>query len=545
MATASGGRWFYAQGNQRLGPVELDRLVDLIATGRLPATTLVWRHGLGEWKPAGSLRELADHLPPPLPGGSARPVTAAAPAPTLADTPRIAELRRRLEDEAQWRAFPQLVDELRKQKRLDEALQVCRAGLQKHPDYRLARIALAHVLMDQGELAPAQLELQTVLDGAPENVVAGRLLGECLEIQGDPQAALLAYKATMVFAPRDPLLLGRVRALGGEPAASEVEEPGAAEPESEAAEQPATPAATAEAPLPGVAEREEDSRPIPLVSADDEFELERPGSAARVVKAKALPAQAPPPFGAEDPSYWPTRSLAENDVPDLLHALHQRRWSGTLALAYMGQVKSIMVHDGRPIFASSSKDDRLGDLLLRRGRISLQQYLDASQAVTRGKRLGSILVEQGALEPADLVSVVLEHTQEVIYSVFRWAEGFYRLRDGLDGEETITLDMTTPDIILEGVRRVEAWSQIERGIGGIEARYERVAEWERQAEQMTLTPETRALLAEHQGVKSVREICQQASMLSDFELCRTVWAFRVIGVLRAVPPEIAPSGPPA
>jgi tetratricopeptide (TPR) repeat protein len=547
---ASGGRWFYAQGDKRHGPIELDPLVDLIVTGQLPAATLVWRHGMSEWIAAFNTPEIAGHLPPPLPGtGAAAPAPVAGPTPTRpqpaaapaapaappppVDTPRIAELRRRLADEAHWRAFPQLVDELRKEKRVDEALQVCRSGLQKHPDYRLARIALAHVLMDRGEHAESQRELQGVLDSAPENLVAGRLLGECLEIQGDTRAALLAYKATMVFAPRDPQLLSRVRALGGEPAASEVAPDPA--PEAGAAEPPPA----AEAPPLRDPAREEDSRPIPLVPAEDEFELERPGDAVRVVKAAKVAAQTP--FTAEDPSYWPTRSLAENDFPDLIQALHQRHWTGTMALTHMGQVKSVMVNEGRLVFASSSsKDDRLGDLLLRRGRISLQQYLDASQAVTKGKRLGSVLVEQGALEPADLVKVVVEHTQEVIYSVFQWVDGFYRLKDGLEGEEKITLRMSTPDVILEGIRRIDAWSRIERGIGGIDARYERAQDWEKEAKQMMLTSETRALLVEHQGIKSVREICQQASMLSDFELCRTVWAFRVIGVLRPVPPEIAP-----
>lgn len=556
MSAGGAGRWFYAQGEKRLGPVELDPLVEMIVTGRLPTTTLVWRHGLAEWTAAARVPEIAGHLPPPLPGGPAASGTAvsrpsadrppqpaepaaAAPAapPTPTDTPRIAELRRRLADEAQWRAFPQLVDELRKEKRLDEALQVCREGLKKHADYRLARIALSHVLMDRGDVAEAQRELQAVLDSAPENLVAGRLLGACLEVQGDARAALLAYKATLVFAPRDPHLLARVRALGGELPASDAAFEPAEPPPPVPAPAPEEPGQASAPPEPPAA-REEDSRPIPLVPAEDEFELERPGDASRVVKAADVAAQTP--FTADDPAYWPTRSLAENDFPDLIQALHQRRWTGTMSLTHMGQVKSVMVHEGRLVFASSSsKDDRLGDLLLRRGRISLQQYLDASAAVGKGKRLGGVLVQQGALEPADLVKVVVEHTQEVIYSVFQWVEGFYRLKDGLEGQEKITLKMSTPDIILEGIRRIEAWSRIERGIGGIDCRYERLEDWQKEAKQMTLTPETLAVLAEHEGVKSVREICQQASMLSDFELCRTVWAFRVIGVLRPVPPELA------
>lgn len=529
MSTAAVQRWFYAYGEKRLGPVELVPLVDMIVTGQLPPATLVWRHGLGEWIAAANVPEIAGHLPPPLPGapapvapapGPPTPAPAASPQPPARETPaapapppptdtvRIAELRLRLRDAAQWRAFPQLVDELRKEKRLDDALTVCRDGLKKHPDYRLARIALAHLLMDRGELLDAQKELQAVLDSAPENLAAGRLFGECLETQGDPRAALLAYKATLVFAPRDPQLLERVRALGGEPAPSdEAEEPAEEKPATGAAEE--TPAAAAAPDCEGGAEEateraasgvgvEDDVKPIPLVPADEEFELERPGDSVRVVKAVNAAAQAP--FSSDDPAYWATRSLAENDFPDLVQAQHQRRWTGTMSLTHMGQVKSVMVQDGRLVFASSSsKDDRLGDLLLRRGRITLPQYLDASQAVGQGKRLGTVLVEQGALDPTDLVGVVVEHTQEVIYSVFQWTEGFYRLKDGLDGQEKITLKMSTPDIILEGVRRIEAWSRIERGIGGIDARYERAQDWQREMKQMTLPAERLALLSEHEG----------------------------------------------
>jgi hypothetical protein len=215
-----------------------------------------------------------------------------------------------------------------------------------------------------------------------------------------------------------------------------------------------------------------------------------------------------------------------------------------MALTQLGQVKSVMVQDGRLVFASSSsKDDRLGELLLRRGRITLQQYYDAGKAIGQGKRLGAALVEQGALPPEELVKAVVEHTQEVIYSVFQWTEGFYRLKDGLAGEESITLKMSTPDVILEGIRRIEAWSRIERGVGGLDARYERASEWQKEMKQVTLAPEKLALLQEHEGVKSVREVCQGATMLSDFEVCRTLWAFRVIGVLRPLPPELEP--PPA
>jgi tetratricopeptide (TPR) repeat protein len=576
MAAGAAGRWFYADGDKRTGPVGLEALVELIVTGQLPASTLVWRHGLAAWTAAADVAEVADHLPPPLPGGAAiaaepapepPPLPQAPAAPSLPeaeaqvpDTPRLLELRQRLTDEANWRAFPQLADELRKLGRLDEAVAVCRDGLRKHPDYRLARVALAQVLLDRGDLEDARQELQVVLESAPSNVVAGRLLGDCLDRLGDSRAALLAYKAALAFAPRDPLLLDRVRELEGGPAPGDESD----EPEKGAQEEAAAPGgapdtwdgepAGAGPPDPQAegepteqardqdageadAEEEDDVKPIPVVPADEEFEIERPGHGVRIVRAATVPANTP--FTQEDASYWPARSLAENDFPDLIQALHQRRWTGTMALTQMGHVKSVMVQDGRLVFASSSsRDDRLGELLLRRGRITLQQYYDASKALGKGKRLGAVLVEQGALEPTDLVKVVVEHTQEVIYSVFQWTEGFYRLKDGLAGEETITLKMSTPDLILEGIRRIEAWSRVERGVGGLDARYERAEDWQKEMKQVTLPPEKLSLLTEHDGVKSVREMCQVNAMLSDFEACRTIWAFRVIGVLRAIPPEL-------
>jgi hypothetical protein len=237
-----------------------------------------------------------------------------------------------------------------------------------------------------------------------------------------------------------------------------------------------------------------------------------------------------------------TGSLAEYDFPDLLHSLFVRRWTGNIEL-HRGRVDtSVQVTGGRLVFASSNnRDERLGELLLRREKISLQQYYEASRAIRKGKRLGSILVEQGALEPKDLVKVVVAHTREVIVSVFMWTEGFYQLKEGPDpGTESITLRLSTPDIIMEGIGRIQAWSRIERGVGGPDARYVRADDYQQRLQEMTLTPEKLLLVGDLGGERDVASICS-ASKLSDYEVCRTLWAFRVIGILRRLDaPATAP-----
>src|SRR6185369_9149942 len=232
-------------------------------------------------------------------------------------------------------------------------------------------------------------------------------------------------------------------------------------------------------------------------------------------------------------------SLAERDFPTLMLSLYKERWSGQVTLTSAGVGKTITVQDGKMVFASSSStDDRLGEMLLRRGRVSLQQLMDGSDAMAPGKRLGTILVEQGALTPKDLVAGVVDQTREIIYSLFLWTEGHYRVQEGPPSAEAIKLNLSTPDLIVEGIRRIDAWSRIDRAIGGMDARYERAANFEQAIAPISLGPDVRAIVETLTEPRTVGEICA-ASTLADFDVCRAVWAFRVVGILRRtdVPPR--------
>lgn len=222
-------------------------------------------------------------------------------------------------------------------------------------------------------------------------------------------------------------------------------------------------------------------------------------------------------------------SLARRDFPELVRALHERRWSGQLLLTSGGLAKSIQVQEGQLVFASSTDpDDRLGELLLRRGRLGLKDYIEAGSAVGPGRRFGAILVERELLAPQELVRYVIEHTREIIYGAFRWTEGRYRLDEGAGSDEAIKLKMSTPDIILQGIRRIDQWSRIGRGCGGLEAVYQRAEDYEAVAAEMELSFEQLSLLTGLNEPTRIEDLCRD-SALPDFEVCRTLWAYRVIG----------------
>ncbi len=188
----------------------------------------------------------------------------------MADS-RIDELRKRLEKEPGSRLFAQLAEELRKAGELSEAVRVCRDGLQKQPTYHSARMTLARAFLDSGDLNAARPEFEAVLKAAPDNILASRLLGECLEGLGDLAGARARYKTTLAFTPTDKLVQGRLEAVDALLAAP-VPPPAAPAALAHATEAaPAPPSVLEVEEEPGI---EEDFKPIPLVAAEESFELE-------------------------------------------------------------------------------------------------------------------------------------------------------------------------------------------------------------------------------------------------------------------------------
>ena len=123
------------------------------------------------------------------------------------------ELRRRLEREPESRLFAQYAEELRREGDTVAAIQVCRDGLERHPNYASARITLGRALLDSGEVTGARAEFEAVLAQSPENILASRYLGECLERSGDLAGATARYEATLAQAPGDDFSRERVAEL--------------------------------------------------------------------------------------------------------------------------------------------------------------------------------------------------------------------------------------------------------------------------------------------------------------------------------------------
>src|SRR5512134_4205158 len=122
--------------------------------------------------------------------------------------------------------------------------------------------------------------------------------------------------------------------------------------------------------------------------------------------------------------------LSELSLPDILQYLRATQATGILTLVSGGARKAIYLRDGRVVFASSNlPNDRLGELLIREGKITVEEYEASIKAISKGKRQGKVLVEMGALSPKDLWEGVQYQIKEIVYSVFQWADGQFHFEE--------------------------------------------------------------------------------------------------------------------
>ncbi len=122
------------------------------------------------------------------------------------ETPRILELRRRVQADPSSIAFAQLAEELRRAGANEEAIEVCQSGLARHPGYLSARVTLGRALLELGQLDDAHVELSVVVENAPDNLAAIRGVAEIHQRRGEIAEALKHYRRALELARHDPEL---------------------------------------------------------------------------------------------------------------------------------------------------------------------------------------------------------------------------------------------------------------------------------------------------------------------------------------------------
>src|SRR4029450_3111418 len=121
----------------------------------------------------------------------------------MSESPRLEELRRRVQGDPASIAFAALAEELRRASKFRDAVEVSRAGLRHHPTYVSARVTLGRSLVELQEFEQAEREFAFGLGSAPDNLAARRALGELCWQRLRFADALTHFRAAQALAPGD------------------------------------------------------------------------------------------------------------------------------------------------------------------------------------------------------------------------------------------------------------------------------------------------------------------------------------------------------
>ncbi len=224
----------------------------------------------------------------------------------------------------------------------------------------------------------------------------------------------------------------------------------------------------------------------------------------------------------------------------ILVYLNRQRKTGTLSLVTPAWTKKLFVHTGDVVFASSTyEDDRLGEMLLKAGKISVEQY-DRSVEIlkTSDKRQGAILVELGYLTPKDLFWGVKYQVREIIQSLFLTEDADYTFTDGeIPSQEVITLKMSMGNLIYESVKHIDNWTRIRNEMPATTSVLRLSSDPLSLFQDIELSAQDKKILSLIDGARTINEVIE-ASWLASFEALKILYVLWSLGIVEpAAPPE--------
>src|SRR5689334_17172879 len=229
-------------------------------------------------------------------------------------------------------------------------------------------------------------------------------------------------------------------------------------------------------------------------------------------------------------------SLKEASLPDVLQLLSMGKKTGCLSVGHRGSFGYIFFDRGKIVYASIvNRRDRLGDMLVKNGMIS-QEQLDAAvdaQIRRRDKKLGEILVEQRALSPEQLRQFLRVQIEEAVYFLFTWTEGTFNFEPDVMPSEQDTLVSIGPEsLLLEGARRVDEWSLIEKKIPSFDIVFE-IDRTQLGANESKLTNEQRVVLQLINGVRDVHAVFEESGLV-EFDAAKAMYGLATANCIHRI-----------
>jgi len=212
--------------------------------------------------------------------------------------------------------------------------------------------------------------------------------------------------------------------------------------------------------------------------------------------------------------------------------------TGVLTVSTREIERSVYLHQGDVVWASSNNPhDRLGEFLLRRGKITREQL---QTAMRRGDtRIGRACVECGFIAAHDLWAIVQAQLTEIFDQMIRAEEGVWTFaRTSSEALADSKIHLSTQGLLVDALRRLDEMKVYRERIRSAEELVQRgAADVEAVADSREVSAEdANALLRHLSRPASIAELMRRLGR-SEFDVTRLVHHLSKLGVVDVISPQ--------
>ena len=217
-------------------------------------------------------------------------------------------------------------------------------------------------------------------------------------------------------------------------------------------------------------------------------------------------------------------------MADLLNLVHAQAKSGFLYFEHGECEKTVYLHRGEVVFATSNQHvDRLGECLVRSGVISQAQQREADATYRPTAPFGRFLVKLGFLSPRELWDAVKGQVEEIVRSLFAFELGTVLFWEGeVRPDNVVRLALPTHELIEQGLSQRDELLQF---LAYLEDERIQLEPVEGAASHLAGTERT--ILEALEGVMEFPVMCRRVG-LDPLSAARTVRLLDELGALRLV-----------
>lgn len=229
--------------------------------------------------------------------------------------------------------------------------------------------------------------------------------------------------------------------------------------------------------------------------------------------------------------------LKELHIQDVFQLLDLGRKTGVLRVtSELRQTAGTVSFEGGGVVAASLGRDPppIGMRLVRGGKIS-QAQLETARALQEAgdaRRLGDILVANGAISRRELDRQLKGQIEEAIFHLLGWSEGYFRFEDGAPRDAIVEAPVRIPTegLLMEAARRMDEWSRIEDKVPHLRVVPHLPSTDSPSTGRLELSPLEWEVLAAVDGQRDLHALAAALGR-SEFDIARTAYALSSAGVI--------------